>query len=113
MISNLSYLLGEIKEDLIRQESLIDLLNGSFEKYAENTAFIFQDQKLTYQEVDLYSDAICLILQQQGVKPGDMIGIWYPRSIETPLYIIGILKSGATYLPFDIDMPEEIGRAHV
>ena len=92
MISNLSYLLGEIKEDLIRQETLIDLLNDSFEKYVSNTAFIFHNQKLTYREVDLYSDAICSILQLQGVKPGDMIGIWYPRSI------VSLTKNKAWFL---------------
>ncbi|MDV7697421.1 amino acid adenylation domain-containing protein [Chryseobacterium soli] len=102
-----SLILGKISPELIRDETLPELLAPTFEKYRNKTAFIFKDKKLTYEELDSWSNAIALQLQQAGIQPGDCVGVWYPRSLELPVVILGIIKAGASYIPLDREMPED------
>ena len=102
-----SFILGKISPEFIRDETLPELLASTFEKYNDKTAFIFKDKKLTYGELDNWSNAIAQQLQQSGVRPGDCVGVWYPRSLELPVAILGILKAGASYVPLDREMPED------
>jgi amino acid adenylation domain-containing protein len=48
-----------------------------------------------------------LRLKEEGVQEGDCVGVWYPRSLELPVAILGILKAGACYIPLDREMPED------
>lgn len=102
-----SLILGKISPEFVRDETLPELLAPTFEKYNDKTAFIFKDKKLTYGELDNWSNAIAQQLQQAGIQPGDCVGVWYPRSLELPVAILGILKAGASYIPLDREMPED------
>lgn len=102
-----SLILGKISPEFIKEETLPELLVPTFEKYKDKTAFIFKDKKISYAELDSWSSAIALQLQNQGVQPGDRVGVWYPRSLELPVAILGILKAGAAYIPLDSEMPED------
>lgn len=102
-----SLILGKISPEFIKDETLPELLVPTFEKYKDKTAFIFKDKKISYAELDSWSNAIALQLQDHGVQPGDRVGVWYPRSLELPVAILGILKAGAAYIPLDREMPED------
>lgn len=102
-----SLITGKIAPEFIKDETLPLLLTPTFNQYKDKTAFIFGDRKLTYHELDNWSNAIALQLQNAGIKPGDCVGIWYPRSLELPVAILGILKAGAAYVPLDREMPED------
>ena len=102
-----SLILGKTCPEFIKDETLPQLLNPVFERYRHKTAFIYKDKKLTYGELDSWSNAIARQLHQKGVMPGDRVGVWYPRSLELPVCILGILKAGATYIPLDREMPED------
>ncbi|MDN3691525.1 amino acid adenylation domain-containing protein [Chryseobacterium tructae] len=102
-----SLILGKITPEFIKDETLPELLVPTFEKYKDKTAFIFKDKRISYAELDSWSNAIALQLQSQGIQPGDRVGVWYPRSLELPVAILGILKAGASYIPLDREMPED------
>ncbi len=102
-----SILLGKSLPEIIRNETLLQLLRPSFEAFGGKTAFVFGDRTLSYAELDNWSNAIAQDLQDQGVNPGDTVGVWYPRSLELPVAILGILKAGAAYVPLDREMPQE------
>lgn len=102
-----SLILGKICPEFIKDETLPQLLSPVFERYRHKTAFIYQDQNITYGELDSWSNAIARQLRHEGVMPGDRVGVWYPRSLELPVCILGILKAGATYIPLDREMPED------
>ncbi len=53
------------------------------------------------------SNQIARILQNKGVQPDTVVGIMLERSLEMIIGIMGILKSGAAYLPIDPEYPEE------
>ena len=102
-----SLILGKIAPEFLKEEALPELLAPVFKKYKDKTAFIFKDKKLSYEELDNWSNAIALQLMNEGVQAGDCVGVWYPRSLELPVAILGILKAGASYIPLDREMPED------
>ncbi len=62
---------------------------------------------MTYKELNKKSNQLAQLLQEKGVKPGDIVGIIAERSIEMAIGVLGILKAGGAYLPIDTDYPKE------
>lgn len=102
-----SIILGKREPGFIREESLPELLSASFILHAQKTAFIFKGERLSYAELDSWSNTIAHQLIAEGIQAGDAVGVWYPRSLELPVIILGILKAGAAYIPLDREMPPE------
>jgi amino acid adenylation domain-containing protein len=69
------------------------------------TAVEFGDESLTYQELDSLSDRLAGSLSARGVQPGEVIGLSFHRGIDMVVAVLGILKTGAAYLPIDADHP--------
>ena len=86
-------------------------LHGEFSRQASATpdkiAVRFEDSELTYAEVDRRSNQIARYLQGQGVGAGDLVGICVDRSERMLVYLYGILKSGAGYVPLDPAYPTD------
>ncbi len=102
-----SIVLGTHRPDLLHEETLADLFRMSAQKHASKTALIFGDNSLTYAELDRWSDAMADYLSQRGIKPGDSVGLWWPRGMELHIAVLGIVKAGAAYVPLDREMPAE------
>ena len=102
-----SFLLGKKAPELMAKECLPTLLAPSFLLYSNKIAYIFNSHQITYAELDNWSNAIAQQLHHIGVVKGDAIGVWYPRSLELPVIILGILKTGAAYIPLDREMPQD------
>jgi amino acid adenylation domain-containing protein len=90
-----------------RFETVTEWINYGFRYYNDATALEFGQQKNTYRELDLLSNKIANYLAGQGIKCGDRVGICLDRSPEMIASIIGILKSGAAYVPLDANYPIE------
>src|SRR5690242_18098467 len=101
LMSAISIVKGAVRLDLLREETLACLFKESAYKFANKTALIFENQLLTYAELDSWSDAVAMQLAEQGIKRGDKIGIWWRRGIELHVAILGIIKAGAAYVPID------------
>lgn len=100
-------LLGPARPELIRDETLADLFRASAALFAAKTALVFGEQTLSYQELDGWSDAIARQLHAAGVQAGDFVGVWWSRGLELHALLLGIMKSGAAYVPLDREMPAE------
>ncbi|SFA60856.1 amino acid adenylation domain-containing protein, partial [Pedobacter suwonensis] len=70
-------------------------------------AIVFEDQVLSYRELDGLSNQMALFLINNDVTSGTVIGLMIDRSPELIVGILGILKAGGTYLPIDSALPEE------
>lgn len=103
----LSIALGVNRPDMLHEETLADLFRASAKQHASKAALIFGDITLTYADVDRWSDAMALYLQQNGVQPGDPVGLWWPRGLELHIAVLGIVKAGGSYVPLDREMPAE------
>lgn len=73
----------------------------------EKAAVIFQKETVTYQELGILSDQVATELRNNGVCAGDIVGISVSRSPKMLAAILGILKSGAAYLPIDVEYPAQ------
>lgn len=88
------------------------VLTALFEQQVEltpdATAVIFEDKTLSYYQLNKDANQIAALLRiNYQVKPGDLVGIMLDRSEGLVAGIIGILKSGAAYVPIDPAYPPE------
>lgn len=64
-------------------------------------------RQITYQQLEQRSDQLAYALLHLGVQRGDRVGIYVDKSLEAVVAIFGILKSGAAYVPLDINSPTQ------
>ena len=80
-----------------------------FEEQAEQTpdkiAVVFEEQQLTYYELNARANQLANYLQSQGVKPEVLVGVYLERSLEIVIALLAILKAGGAYLPLDPAIP--------
>jgi tyrocidine synthetase-3 len=62
---------------------------------------------VTYKELDERANRVAHHLLERGVRPNTMVALYMRRSIHMLASIIGIFKTGAAYLPVEVDYPEE------
>ena len=106
-MAKLSILCGTQNVSLLKNETLKDIFNETVEKYHSKTAIQFNDIKISYQELNNWSNAVANQLISKGFTNGKCIGVWHIRSIELHVAILAIVKAGATYVPLDYEMPQE------
>ena len=86
-------------------------LAGLFEQQAartpDNTALLFEDQILSYAELDTRANRLAWMLITNGIGPEDIVALCLDRSPELVIAILATLKAGAAYLPLDPDYPQE------
>ncbi len=70
----------------------------------------WQGRQITFGELDERADRIGRVLTEQGCGAGSIVGVHLSRSIGAVVAILGILKSGAAWLPLDPEYPEELLR---
>jgi amino acid adenylation domain-containing protein len=66
-----------------------------------------ESRRIKYAELDAQSDRLAAYLLDEGIKVGDFIGICMQRSVDMLICLLGILKSGAAYLPLDPSYPKD------
>ncbi|KAF9369396.1 hypothetical protein BGX21_005978, partial [Mortierella sp. AD011] len=70
-------------------------------------AVVYEDQSLTYSELNIHANHLALQLRESGIKRGDFIAMLLKRSFELITAQIAILKVGAIYVPIDPKAPED------
>jgi amino acid adenylation domain-containing protein/thioester reductase-like protein len=87
------------------RSSLVELFAGRVAAAPGATAVIEGDRRITYAELDRWSDAVAARLAGIGVRPGDLVGLLGDRCLEAPVGMLAILKAGAAYVPLDPSDP--------
>lgn len=86
-------------------------LHQLFERQAERTpdaaAVIFEQEQLTYSELNARANRLAHYLRRIGVGPEVLVGLMMERSVEMVTSLLGILKAGGAYLPLDPAYPPE------
>lgn len=93
------------KKSILPKNSLIDILIKSFKKNSKRAAIVYDDIKISYQALDIKSNAVADMLLAQSVKKGDVVLVEMENSIEILFSLIGILKIGAIYIPISPTWP--------
>jgi amino acid adenylation domain-containing protein len=89
------------------EKTIQQLFEEQVERSPEHIAVIFNDNPLTYREFNTRANQLAVILRNQKVGPGCLVGILMERSAEMLIGIMGILKAGGAYVPLDPDYPAE------
>ncbi|MGC4061223.1 MAG: amino acid adenylation domain-containing protein [Aquabacterium sp.] len=107
ILSHPDVLRGADRSDLLRFEVLADLFEDTARRLPDQTALEFGDRRVSYGELNQLADTAASHLIADGIRPGQMVGLWMPRGIELLVMQLAIAKSGAGWLPFDADTPVE------
>jgi nonribosomal peptide synthetase DhbF len=73
----------------------------------DKPALIFDDVALSYRELDRRVTEQARLLAENGVGPGDIVGVLLPRSPELTIGLLAVMAAGAAYLALDPDYPPE------
>ncbi|WIX76044.1 non-ribosomal peptide synthase/polyketide synthase [Amycolatopsis carbonis] len=102
-------LLGELNATAVSVPE--QTLLSAFERHAaetpDATAVLFEDERLSYGDLAARAAVLARRLRARGAGPGSVVAVALPRSAELMVALLGVLKSGAAYLPLDLDYPAE------
>ncbi|MET8025399.1 amino acid adenylation domain-containing protein [Streptomyces avermitilis] len=94
---------GEVAVDA----TIHGLVAARAEERPDAAAVTAPDGDLTYRQLDRRADAIGHALRSRGIGPGDRVGVCLRRGAELVAALLGVLKSGAAYVPLDPSYPED------
>ena len=83
------------------------LFEAQVERTPDATALVFEDQQLTYGELNCRANRIARSLRKSGVGPEVPVGVCLERSLEVVISLLGVLKAGGVYLPLDPVYPKQ------
>ena len=101
------YDFNNTKVDYPKDKTIVDLFEEQVNKTPDNIAVVFENQKLTYRELNEKANQLARYLITNGAAKGDIVSVLLDKSIDIIISILGILKIGATFLPIDISYPQE------
>jgi amino acid adenylation domain-containing protein len=100
---------NDTETDYPVDKTLVDLFEQQVEKTPSNIAVVFEEQQLTYQQLNEQANQLAhylLALKNQASLPDNpLIAIAVERSIEMVIGLLGILKAGKAYVPIDPSYP--------
>ena len=116
IIKNINFITNENEHTILNQfnntnisvdysKSFIQIFEDNSLKYKNKTALVFKDNFLTYSELNSIGNQIARFLIENEIKKVDKIGIYIDESFEMITSIIGILKTGASFIPMANTFP--------
>ena len=84
-----------------------ELIEAQVAKTPDTAAIVFEDQHLTYQQLNQRANQLAHYLRNLGVGPETLVGVYIDRSLEMVVAVLGILKAGGAYVPLDPAHPSD------
>jgi amino acid adenylation domain-containing protein/FkbH-like protein/non-ribosomal peptide synthase protein (TIGR01720 family) len=96
------------KSGKLPETGIVAIFKQICERCSADPAVFYDGQEFSYAWLDERSDRLSALLQTRyGLSQGDIVGVMLERSPEMLVALLGILKSGAGYLPLNLDTPSE------
>ena len=93
--------------DYPEDKCIHQLFEEQAEKNPDAVAVTFENEQLTYRELNVKANSLAHYLRELGVGPDVLVGICVERSLEMIVGLLGILKAGGAYVPLDPSYPKE------
>ena len=90
-----------------RAKTVAQLFEEQAKRTPENVAIVFEDKRLTYNELNERANVLARKLRGLGVKPDDFVALLAERSIEMIVGIYATIKAGGAYVPIDPTYPKD------
>jgi amino acid adenylation domain-containing protein len=85
--------------------TLTSFLGATASRHGARPALSMDDRVLTYAELDASANRVANLLIRQGVRTGDRVALWLPKSLEAIISVWGILRAGGAFVPIDPAAP--------
>src|SRR5258708_25487472 len=69
------------------------------------TALVMNQDRLTYGDLEEYTNRLARLLKDVGCKRGDRVCLLLPKSLAAVIGILGVLKADCSYVPLDTSNP--------
>ncbi len=87
--------------------SIKELFEAQVAKTPDAPAVSFQGATISYSELNSRANRIAWMLRDRGAAPGDLVGIMMEKSLDLLPAVLGVVKSGAAYVPIDPLYPSD------
>ncbi|AVV46997.1 non-ribosomal peptide synthetase [Streptomyces sp. P3] len=91
----------------VPHETVADMLAAQAARTPGDTALVFGSATLTYAELDARCNRMARLLIARGAGPEQVVALGLPRSLDTVVALFAVLRTGAAYLPLELDHPAE------
>ena len=98
---------NDTQQDFPQDRCLHQVLEEQVERTPDAVALVFEEQELTYRELNERANRLAHHLQKCGVGPDVLVGVCMERSPEMVIGLLGVLKAGGAYVPLDPAYPQE------
>ncbi len=96
---------NETRRDSSSARCVHDLVETCAAQAPDRPAVTFESRSLTYRELNARSNQLARYLRARGVATGSLVGLYVERSCDMVVALLGILKTGAAYVPLDPAFP--------
>jgi len=96
---------NETKREYPNDKCIHELFEEQVERTPEAVAVVFDDQQLTYRELNNRANQLAHYLRKRGVGPEVLVGVCVDRSPEMIIGLLAVLKAGGAYVPLDSEYP--------
>jgi non-ribosomal peptide synthetase-like protein len=86
-------------------ERLHHLLQQACLQFGANEAIVTDEAMITYRDLDRRANQVGRYLLDQGIEPGDRVGLLFDKSVETYIALLAVMKVNAAYVPLDPGFP--------
>ncbi|MBE0546008.1 MAG: amino acid adenylation domain-containing protein [Verrucomicrobia bacterium] len=98
---------NDTRTEFSSDKCIHELFEAQVERTPDSVALVFEDEEITYRDLNRRADAVARELQTMGVGADVRVAICVERSVEMMVGLLGILKAGGAYVPLDPTYPKE------
>ncbi|OYD86824.1 non-ribosomal peptide synthetase, partial [Nostoc sp. 'Peltigera membranacea cyanobiont' 213] len=98
---------NDTQVDYPQDKCIHQLFEEQVDRTPDAVAVVFDNQQLTYRELNCRANQLAHYLQSLGVGADVLVGICVERSLEMVVGLLGILKAGGAYVPLDPEYPQD------
>jgi amino acid adenylation domain-containing protein/non-ribosomal peptide synthase protein (TIGR01720 family) len=95
------------EDAFVWRNSITDIISEQATKTPHQSALVFAGEHMNYAEFEQRTNQLANWLIAQGIGTEEQIGVYFERSFEMVIALIGVMKSGAAYVPLDPHLPAE------
>lgn len=89
------------------EATIPELFDLQVRQHGETNAIVLGEQQISYKDLNKAANGLAWRILARGIGKGDFVAIMADRSVEFFAAVLGVLKSGAAYVPIDPGLPEE------
>ncbi|MFJ9899223.1 non-ribosomal peptide synthase/polyketide synthase [Streptomyces sp. NPDC091280] len=89
------------------EDTIADLLAAQAIRTPDERALVFGERSMTYAELDAAVNRMAHLLTDRGARPEQVVALALPRSLDMVVALFAVLRTGAAYLPLELDHPAD------